>query len=109
MGENEERDAEFRGFIKATVEGLEKNIETKLNSYGDIVNLKFSNIEKQTAENHEQLCAVSNDVLEIKKNMAVASAVKKVRDSMWGAIGGTSAVLLVAVIKEVIKKIIKGE
>lgn len=85
---------QFKGYMEATIEGLNGKIQDALN---------------QIAANNKCICEVKDSVVKIQTQLEVNKAVQKLKQTIWGAIGGIAASILIALFKELLKTNIFGK
>jgi hypothetical protein len=95
--------AEFKGFVKATLKTIEETTAAKLEAYEKVTQEQVRAIEAGRKLNYECICSMREDLSELKEEIAVSSAVRKVKDGLWGAIGGGSMAIAVMLAKDFLK------
>jgi len=111
--------AEFKGFVGEALRAIEERSNLKLEAYQNLTaerleayqNMttgKLEDIKEQAKENNICACQVRDAVTEIQKQMAVSTAVRKVKDGLWGAVGGGAAMLIIQLGKDFLKAKVLG-
>jgi uncharacterized protein YigA (DUF484 family) len=111
--------AEFKGFVGEALRAIDEKNTLKLESYQKLTAErleayqkltaeKLEGIKEQAKENHTCACQVRDAVTELQKQIAVSSAVRKVKDGLWGAIGGGAAMLIIQLGKDFLKAKVLG-
>lgn len=99
---------EFRGFVTEALKSVEERSSIRLEGFVKMTNEKLETIKERTQENHECACQTRDAVTEIQKQIAVSAAVRKVKDSLWGAVGGAGAMLIIQIGKDFLKAKVLG-
>ena len=85
---------QFKGYMEARIEGLNDRIKDALD---------------QIDSNNKCICEVKDSVNKIQTQLEISKAVQKLKQTIWGAIGGLIASLLIALFKELLKTSIFGK
>lgn len=80
--------AEFKGRMEEAMKGA---------------NDKYTIISNTLKSNHDCLCAMKQTVEKIQRDLAVQKAVQKVKNSMYGALGGFVSAILVFLVSAFLK------
>jgi len=95
--------AEFRGFTKAAIEAIEKTTDVKLDAFGQLFQRQLDVIKADQEKNYDCMCEMRDTVAEVKEKLAVSAAVRKVKDGLWGALGGGTMTIAVMLAKDFLK------
>lgn len=95
--------AEFKGFVTAALKAIEDTSAVKFEAIEKMMDAKIEGLAADQKKNYDCMCAMQSTMAEMKESIAVSAAVRKVKDGLWGAMGGAGMTVIVMLLKDFLK------